>query len=29
MKELLESLTRKAGDETLDKKLEKMLDSAG
>ena len=27
MKELLESLTRKAGDEILDKKLERMLDS--
>jgi len=29
MKELIESLTRKAGDEILDKKLEKMLDSGG
>jgi len=29
MKELAESLTRKAGDEILDKKLEKMLDSEG
>jgi len=27
MKELIESLTRKVGDEILDKKLEKMLDS--
>jgi len=27
MKELTESLTRKAGDEILDKKLEKMFDS--
>jgi len=27
MKELIESLIRKAGDEILDKKLEKMLDS--
>jgi hypothetical protein len=27
MKELSESLTRKANDEILDKKLEKMLDS--
>ena len=29
MKELIERLTRKAGDEILDKKLEKMLDSGG
>ena len=29
MKELIESLTRKAGDEIPDKKLEKMLDSGG
>jgi len=29
MKELIASLTRKAGDEILDKKLEKMLDSGG
>jgi len=29
MKELIASLTRKASDEILDKKLEKMLDSAG
>jgi len=27
MKKLIESLTRKASDEILDKKLEKMLDS--
>ena len=29
MKELIESLTRKTSDEILDKKPEKMLDSAG